>query len=109
MGTLSVVQSSRGDESCGCYVLGGNECLWECVEKIPLCEAVSTLTLTSGHTDSTEMVDIVERMKSFIESEMRSCSMDIGGITPEYVFRSWGRQVPLNEIELALKEINVEK
>ena len=29
--------------------------------------------------------------------------MDFGCITPEYVFRSWGEQVPLNEIEEALK------
>lgn len=29
--------------------------------------------------------------------------MDFGCITPEYVCRSWGGQVPLNEIEEALK------
>jgi hypothetical protein len=44
-----------------------------------------------------------ERLQSFIESEARSCSMDFGCITPEYVYRSWGGQVPLNEIEAALK------
>jgi hypothetical protein len=44
-----------------------------------------------------------ERLQSFIESEARSCSMDFGCITPEYVFSSWGGQVPLNEIEKALK------
>ncbi len=44
-----------------------------------------------------------ERLQSFIESEARSCSMDFGCITPEYVYRSWGGQVPLNEIEEALK------
>lgn len=43
------------------------------------------------------------RLQSFIESEARSCSMDFGCITPEYVFRSWGGQVPLDEIEAALK------
>ena len=44
-----------------------------------------------------------ERLQAFIENEARSCSMDFGCITPEYVFRSWGGQVPLNEIEAALK------
>ena len=40
-----------------------------------------------------------ERLQSFIENEGKSCSMDFGCITPEYVYRSWGGQVPLNEIE----------
>lgn len=44
-----------------------------------------------------------ERLQSFIESEARSCSMDFGCVTPEYVYRSWGGQVPLNDIEAALK------
>lgn len=46
---------------------------------------------------------MINRLKQFVESEMRSCSMDIGGITPLYVYRMWGGQVPLNEIEAALK------
>ena len=33
---------------------------------------------------------VVERLKSFIENETRSCSMDFGAISPEYVFRMWG-------------------
>lgn len=49
--------------------------------------------------------DIVERLKDFIENEMRSCSMDIGGITPEYVQRSWGGCVTLEEIESAMIEV----
>ena len=44
-----------------------------------------------------------ERLQEFIEQEARSCSMDLGCVTPEYVYRSWGGQVPLNEIEAALK------
>ena len=31
------------------------------------------------------MGDVVPRLREFIENEMRSCSMDIGGITPKYV------------------------
>lgn len=46
---------------------------------------------------------IAERLQEFIENEMRSCSMDIGGITPVYVYRMWGGSVPLNEIEQALR------
>ena len=41
----------------------------------------------------------------FLESEARSCSMDPGCITPEYVYRMWGGMVPLNEIEQAFKLI----
>lgn len=49
------------------------------------------------------MQEIRTKLKEFMEQEARSCSMDFGCITPEYVFRSWGGQVPLNEIEAALK------
>lgn len=35
-------------------------------------------------------MDVVERLMSFIENETRSCSMDFGAISPEYVFRMWG-------------------
>ena len=51
-------------------------------------------------------MDIVERLKSFIESEARSCSMDFGCITPKYVYRMWGGKVPLEDIVDALKELN---
>ena len=33
---------------------------------------------------------LIEKLKEFIESEARSCSMDPGCITPEYVYRMWG-------------------
>ena len=33
------------------------------------------------------MEDVVARLRTFIENEMRSCSMDYGCITPEYVQR----------------------
>ena len=51
------------------------------------------------------MNEIVERLKEFIENEMRSCSMDIGGITPEYVQRAWGGRVALEDIEGAFDEL----
>ena len=34
---------------------------------------------------------MMDRVKQFIESEMQSCSMDIGGITPLYVLQDVGR------------------
>lgn len=49
--------------------------------------------------------DIVARLRDFIENEMRSCSMDIGGITPEYVQRAWGGRVAIGDIEAAFKEL----
>ena len=47
--------------------------------------------------------DLISRIKEFMENEARSCSMDFGCVTPEYVYRMWGGQVPINEIEQALK------
>ena len=48
---------------------------------------------------------LVERLKEFMEQEARSCSMDFGCVTPLYVYRMWGGQVPLREIEDGLNEI----
>lgn len=45
------------------------------------------------------------RLLEFIENEARSCSMDIGCITPIYVNRMWGGSVPLNEIETAMFDV----
>ncbi len=50
-------------------------------------------------------MDIVERLKGFIENETRSCSMDFGGITPLYVYRLWSGNVALEDIEAAMAEI----
>lgn len=48
---------------------------------------------------------IVDRLHQFIENEARSCSMDFGCVTPQYVYRMWGGKVALEEIEDGLKEI----
>lgn len=50
------------------------------------------------------MEDLVSRLRAFIESEMRSCSMDFAGITPEYVQRMWGGSVSQEEIASALEK-----
>lgn len=49
--------------------------------------------------------DTLSRLREFIESEARSCSMDPGCITPEYVYRMWGGAVPLEEIESGLRDL----
>ena len=41
-------------------------------------------------------------LTQFIENETRSCSMDFGGITPEYVYRMLGCQYSIDEIQDAL-------
>lgn len=48
---------------------------------------------------------IVERLQEFMEDEARSCSMDFGCITPEYVYRMWGGQFSITEIENGLMEL----
>ena len=55
-------------------------------------------------TDTT----MIDRLKQFVESEMRSCSMDFGCITPEYVYRMWGGNVSMEDIEsemVALRQV----
>lgn len=52
--------------------------------------------------------ELVARLREFIKSEMRSCSMDLAGITPEYVQRMWGGTVSLGEIEKALAVLKAE-
>ena len=47
---------------------------------------------------------MIDRLKQFVESEMRSCSMYIGGITPLYVYRMWGGAVAIEDIEVAMKK-----
>ena len=51
--------------------------------------------------------DIIKRLSAFIENETRSCSMDFGGITPEYVYRMWGGSIALEDIETAMANINM--
>ena len=52
-----------------------------------------------------DKMDIVARLRQFIENEARSCSMDFGCITPLYVYRMWGSEVAIEDIESAMAEI----
>lgn len=51
------------------------------------------------------MNDVVARLSEFMENEARSCSMDFGCVTPEYVYRSWGGAVAIDEITTGLIEL----
>lgn len=48
---------------------------------------------------------IISRLREFLDNEARSCSMDFGCVTPEYVFKMWGGSVAIETIERGLKEI----
>ena len=50
-------------------------------------------------------MDIVDKLREFLENEARSCSMDFGCVTPEYVFRSWSGSVAIDEIATGLTEL----
>ena len=50
-------------------------------------------------------MDIIDRLREFLEDEARSCSMDFGCETPEYVFRSWGGSVTIDETATGLTEL----
>ncbi len=50
-------------------------------------------------------MDVIERLKLFVENETRSCSMDFGAISSEYVFRMWGGAVPIEAINEGFKEL----
>lgn len=52
-----------------------------------------------------EQVQLRSLLTQFIESEMRSCSMDYGCITPEYVQRAWGGRVAIEDITQGLTEL----
>lgn len=49
------------------------------------------------------------RLQRFLEDEARSCSMDFGCVTPEYIYRMWGGSVPFEDIAAALETIKTEQ
>ena len=54
---------------------------------------------------SNMIVNLNIRLREFLESEARSCSMDFGCVTPLYVYRMWGGTVAIEDIAAGLKEI----
>ncbi len=55
------------------------------------------------------MDDLIEKIREFMEEEGRACSMDMGCITPMYIYRMWGGKVELKEIEEAMLVIEKER
>ena len=53
-------------------------------------------------------MDLVDRIKKFMENEALSCSMDFGCVTPEYVYRMWGGSIAIEEISEAMKIVRQE-
>lgn len=51
------------------------------------------------------MQDISLKLQEFMENEARSCSMDFGCVTPEYVYRMWSGNVAIEEIAKAMEEV----
>ena len=58
--------------------------------------------------DTQSNIELVNRLRQFIEDEARACSMEPALITAEYVCRTWGAKVSLEEIEAALKIVRGE-
>lgn len=49
--------------------------------------------------------NLITRLQEFMENEAKSCSMDFGCVTPLYVYRMWGGEVSIEEIENCLNII----
>ena len=52
--------------------------------------------------------DLINRLREFLETEARSGSMDFGCVTPLYVYRMFGGQFAMEDIENGLKELRKE-
>jgi len=50
-------------------------------------------------------MDLIYKLKEFMENEARSGTMDFGCITPLYVYRAWGGTVAIEDIAAGLAEI----
>ena len=62
-----------------------------------------------ANTDYTDLTDmnqsLINRLKEFLDTEARSCSMDFGCVTPLYVYRMWGGAIPMEDFAAGLKEL----
>lgn len=57
----------------------------------------------------TNEMSLTDRLREFMETEARSCSMDFGCVTPLYVYRMWGGAIPMEEIENGLIELRTQE
>jgi hypothetical protein len=51
---------------------------------------------------------VIERLRQFLEDEARSGSMDFGCVTPLYVYRMFGGQFAMEDIENGLMELRTQ-
>lgn len=51
---------------------------------------------------------LIDSLSEFLENEARSCSMDFGCVTSEYVYRMWGGKVAIEDISTALESVKKE-
>ena len=65
------------------------------------------MELNLPQQNNLDMEDLILRIKVFLNNEARSCSMDFGCVTPEYVYRSWGGAVALEDIAAAMKQVKL--
>lgn len=49
--------------------------------------------------------ELIKKVRTFLENEARSCSMDFGCVDAKYVQRMLGGVYSLEEIEVALAEV----
>lgn len=50
-----------------------------------------------------ESINTINCLKEFMRDEARSCSMDFGCVTPLYVYRMFGGEISIEDIEKGLK------
>lgn len=53
--------------------------------------------------------NVVKRLKQWMEDEGMSSPTEYGANTPMYIYRMWGGEVPVKEIEKAFARLNAEK
>lgn len=61
--------------------------------------------LQEANKNMKKNLELINRLKQLVEEEARSCSMDFGCITPLYVYRMYGGQYSIEDIENGLKEL----
>ena len=76
-------------------------------DKQDLILRIRELTDVDFERDSavSEQAQLLSLLTQFMENEARSGSMDFGCLTPLYVYRMWGGNVSIEEIESGLTEI----
>lgn len=50
-------------------------------------------------------IELIDKLREFMELEAKSCSMDFGCITPQYVYKMWGGAVAIEDIATAMEEV----